>query len=62
MYDLAMLVLAMLHGVNGARYMIDDYVHPPMWRRLALGALFLVCGGFLALGIYVALFFQAPAA
>ena len=59
MYDLAMLVLAMIHGVNGARYVIDDYVHHPGWRRLALVTLLLVCGGLLVLGIYVAIFFHA---
>ena len=37
-YDLLMLILAMLHGVNGARILIDDYIHPPGWRRLALRA------------------------
>ena len=57
-YDLLMLVLAMLHGVNGARILIDDYIHPFLWRRVALDLLYLVCGGLLLLGIGVALFFQ----
>ena len=60
-YDLAMLVLAMLHGINGARILIDDYLHRPMWRRLALGALYVVCGSLLVLGVYVALFFKPVA-
>ncbi len=57
-YDLLMLTLAMVHGTNGVRILIDDYVHSPAWRRLALGLLYLVCGGLLLLGIGVAIFFQ----
>ena len=60
-YDLALLALAMLHGVNGARILIDDCVHPALWRRVALAALYAVCGGLLALGGYVAIFFQPVA-
>ena len=57
-YDLLMLVLAMIHGTNGVRILVDDYVHAPIWRRLALSVLYLVCGGLLLLGVSVALFFQ----
>ena len=57
-YDLLMLVLAMIHGVNGARILIDDYVHPPKLHAFALSALYLVCGGLLLLGVGVALFFK----
>jgi len=57
-YDLLLLVLAMLHGVNGTRILIDDYVHHPAWRRAALGALYAVCGSLLLLGTGVALFFK----
>ena len=57
-YDLLMLVLAMLHGLNGVGILIDDYVHPPAWRRAAIGALAVIGGTFLILGSYVILFFQ----
>ena len=57
-YDLCMLVLAMIHGTNGTRILIDDYVRPPGWRRLAICALYLVCGGLFILGVSVAIFFQ----
>ncbi len=57
-YDLLLLVLAMIHGINGARVIIDDYLHHPRWRPVTLGALYLVCGGLTVLGIYVAMFFQ----
>ena len=57
-YDLLMLVLAMLHGLNGIHLLIDDYIHPPAWHRAATTPLHLVGGGFLLLGTYVILFFQ----
>lgn len=57
-YDLLMLVLAMFHGLNGVRILIDDYVHPPGWHRLAVGALHTFGAMFLVLGVYVILFFQ----
>jgi len=60
-YDLLMLILAMIHGTNGARILIDDYVHRPAWRRLALGVLYLICGSLLVLGIAVVVFFQPVA-
>jgi succinate dehydrogenase / fumarate reductase membrane anchor subunit len=34
-YDLVMLLLAMLHGMNGLRYVIDDYIHPKGWKLMA---------------------------
>jgi len=60
-YDLALLTLAMIHGTNGMRILIDDYIHPPVWHRAALGMLYTVCGSFLILGLYVAIFFKPVA-
>lgn len=57
-YDTLMLLLAMVHGLNGTRVLIDDYVHTPGGRRAALALLFLVCGGLTVLGTAVAIFFQ----
>ena len=31
-YDLLLLSLALLHGLNGLRVIIDDYVRSPGWR------------------------------
>ena len=56
-YDLALLLLAMLHGTNGARVLIDDYLRGRR-RRITLIALYLVCGGLTVLGTGVALFFK----
>lgn len=60
-YDLLMLVLAMVHGVNGTRIIIDDYLSTSRWRPVVLGALYLVCGSLLILGVGVALFFKPVA-
>jgi succinate dehydrogenase / fumarate reductase membrane anchor subunit len=34
-YDLVLLTLALLHGLNGLRIVIDDNVRPRGWRLLA---------------------------
>jgi succinate dehydrogenase / fumarate reductase, membrane anchor subunit len=57
-YDLAMLWLALLHGLNGARTIIDDYVLKSGWRIAALACLALVALVFLALGSLVMLAFR----
>jgi len=49
-YDLILLALALIHGLNGVRTVLDDYVHSRGWRVVAitllwtLGALFLIVG------------------
>ena len=60
-YDLVMLWLALLHGLNGARVVVDDYVLAPRWRLLTLSALGVVGLIFLALGSLVILTFQPVA-
>ncbi|MBI4343185.1 MAG: succinate dehydrogenase [Candidatus Omnitrophica bacterium] len=61
LYDLAMLVLAMVHGANGARVIIDDHLSQTRWRGPALGLLYALTGTLTALGVYVALAFQPVA-
>jgi len=58
-YDLALLLLAMIHGVSGSRILINDYIHRPVARRVAFGLLYGVCGALTILGTGVALFFRA---
>ncbi len=60
-YDLAMLWLAMLHGVNGLRILLDDYLRPP-WRGWAVRGLALLGFLFLGLGTWVILFFNPASA
>lgn len=57
-YDLLLLWLALLHGLNGVRIIIDDYVRPRGWRVLSLSALYTVGFLFLVLGSMVILTFQ----
>ncbi|PZA08782.1 MULTISPECIES: succinate dehydrogenase hydrophobic membrane anchor subunit [unclassified Meiothermus] len=33
-YDLVILGLALLHGLNGTRYVMDDWIKDPRWRFL----------------------------
>jgi succinate dehydrogenase / fumarate reductase membrane anchor subunit len=57
-YDLLMVILAMLHGANGAKIIIDDYVHPRGWRILSLSTLYLVTLVFLIVGTATILVFR----
>lgn len=56
-YDLVMLWLAMLHGLNGLRTLVDDYLRPPI-RGLAVKGLYGVGIAFLILGTWVIVAFQ----
>lgn len=57
-YDLVMLWLALLHGLNGARTVIDDYVLRNGWRIAVLACLAVAGLVFLALGSLVILTFH----
>jgi succinate dehydrogenase / fumarate reductase membrane anchor subunit len=49
--DSFLLFFAMLHGVNGLRYSIEDYVKNPARRTVAKWALFTVAGIVFVLGV-----------
>jgi succinate dehydrogenase / fumarate reductase membrane anchor subunit len=57
-YDLVMLWLALLHGVNGVRTLVDDYVHPSGWRVATVASLYFLGFLLLALGSLVILTFH----
>ncbi len=57
-YDVVMLWLALIHGVNGVRVMIDDYVGSRGWRVVSLASLYVLGFIFLALGSLVILTFN----
>ena len=59
-YDLLLLFLALLHGLNGLRVVIDDYVHSRGWRVFSLSALYVLGFIFLAIGALVLFTFQPP--
>ncbi len=56
-YDMAMLWLAMVHGLNGLRTILDDYLQPAR-RAAAVKLLYLVGIAFLALGTWAIISFQ----
>lgn len=51
-YDLIMVILALLHGSNGLRTVLDDYVHPPGWRAFAQAVLYVCVFVVLVIGTY----------
>ncbi|HMD87156.1 MAG TPA: succinate dehydrogenase [Terriglobia bacterium] len=61
-YDLLMLWFAMIHGVNGVRTVLVDYVNPRGWRTVSLASLFVVGFVLLTLGSLAILTFQPPMA
>ena len=52
-YDLLLLVLALVHGVNGARIIVSDYVERGGLRSLLIGILLALAFIWLLLGIFV---------
>ncbi len=56
-YDLVMLWLAMIHGTNGVRTLVDDYISARGWRLVSLSSLYIVSFVMLALGSLVILTF-----
>ena len=61
-YDLLLLVLAFVHGVNGARIVVADYVVNRTARSLAIGVLLALAAIWLILGIAVIAFFDPSTA
>jgi succinate dehydrogenase / fumarate reductase membrane anchor subunit len=57
-YDLILLYLALLHGLNGARVLIYDYVSARGWRVFALSTLYVVGVFFLLIGTQVIITFN----
>ncbi|MDQ3646225.1 MAG: succinate dehydrogenase hydrophobic membrane anchor subunit [Actinomycetota bacterium] len=58
-FDWVMLVLALLHGANGSRIVIDDYVRRPGVRTTAKAALYTTTAILMAMGTAVIVTFQA---
>lgn len=52
-YDLALLLFAMLHGVNGTRWVIDDYFHSRGWNLFLKSALYVLAAIFILMGATV---------
>ncbi len=61
-YDLLLLVLAFVHGINGARIVVADYVANRTARSLVTGILLAVAAIWLILGMAVIAFFDPSTA
>lgn len=53
LYDLALLTFALLHGVNGTRWVIDDYFHSRGLNLTLKAVLFVLTVIFLLMGAQV---------
>jgi succinate dehydrogenase / fumarate reductase membrane anchor subunit len=49
-YDLLLLTFALLHGLNGLRIAVDDYVRPHGWRLLAHSTVWTLAVAFWLMG------------
>ncbi|HSC77927.1 MAG TPA: succinate dehydrogenase, hydrophobic membrane anchor protein, partial [Candidatus Acidoferrales bacterium] len=58
LYDWLLLMLAVLHGCNGLRVVVDDYVHSAGWRMVTQVAVFVVTILFLIAGSLAILIFN----
>lgn len=57
-WDLLMVNLAMLHGFNGLRQVLWEYVGAPMKRKVLGTALWCACAFLIGIGTYAILLFQ----
>lgn len=59
LYDLVLVMLALAHGLNGSRLILDDYVHPRGWRVAVLCVVWTFGMVILAMGVFTILAFRA---
>lgn len=59
LFDWALLVLALLHGLNGLRWIIDDYVRSPAKRAAVKAVLYSVSFALLGYGTLTIVTFSA---
>ena len=60
-FDWVMLVLAMLHGTNGLRIVIDDYVRSPGVRTAIKGSIYMLAAVLTVMGTAVIVTFDPQA-
>lgn len=57
-WDVLMLWLAMIHGTNGMRTIVNDYVAKPRNRSILIWSLWIICGFLILLGTLVVFTFD----
>lgn len=62
LYDWLLLTLALLHGMNGLRVVIDDYVRSRGWRLVLQSTLGLLTLAFFLMGTITLITFQVSGA
>jgi succinate dehydrogenase membrane anchor subunit len=60
LFDLTLLVFGWLHGANGMRIILDDYVHSQAGRLVARTLLAALTAVLIVLGAFVVLTFKVP--
>jgi succinate dehydrogenase / fumarate reductase, membrane anchor subunit len=60
LFDWVLLALALLHGLNGLRWIIDDYVRSPRARTTTKAVLYSLSGALFGLGTLTILTFGSP--
>ncbi len=59
LYDLALLFFAFTHGMNGVRWVLEDYIHSRGWRLFAISVLAIIFIFVFLAGAYVIFTFSA---
>ena len=59
LFDWALLALALTHGLNGLRWIIDDYIPSGPRRRSVKVAVFGLTGALFAMGTFTIVMFEA---
>lgn len=60
-FNVLLVTFAMLHGLNGARYSIEDYIHDPVTRKVVKAVVYTIVLGAMLFGIFALVTFD-PAA
>ena len=60
LYDLALLLFALLHGANGARWVIDDYIRKPAWNLALKSVVYILIAFLIVMGAMTIFRFQVP--
>jgi succinate dehydrogenase / fumarate reductase, membrane anchor subunit len=59
LFNVALVVFAMLHGLNGARYSIEDYIRKPGPQVAVKAVVYIIVLAALAIGLFALLTFDA---
>lgn len=57
-FDLMLLFFSLIHGTNGVRYVIEDYVHSDGWRAFIKTLLYIISFVLLIMGSYIIFSFK----